>query len=51
VVRALFRGDADGQRRLLAQLVTSGFPVEAFAEEETDLEDLYMQVIQAGEGA
>jgi ABC-2 type transport system ATP-binding protein len=37
-----FTGDGAAQRRLLADLVQRGFPVDSFAEEAADLEDLYM---------
>lgn len=48
-VRFIYEGDAEAQRKLLAQLVTRGFPIQTFSEEEADLEDLYMRIVRDSE--
>lgn len=39
-----FSGDDDAVRKLLADLVMDGLPVLTFAEEPSDLEDVFMQI-------
>ncbi len=43
-VLVTFAGTPEEQRRLLADLVQAGCPVDSFAEEAADLEDLYMTI-------
>jgi len=43
-IEALYQGEPDLQHRLLSALVEAGFQVESFAEQETNLETLYMQL-------
>ena len=44
VIEAIYQGEPDQQHRLLSALVEAGFQVESFAEQETSLETLYMQL-------
>ncbi len=41
-IECLFQGAPDRRHELLAALVQAGFQVQSFAEEEADLETLYM---------
>lgn len=43
-VEAVLQGDDDSQQRVLTALVNAGFRVQSFAEQETDLESLYMRL-------
>ncbi len=43
-IEAIYQGEPDQQHRLLSALVEAGFQVESFAEQETNLETLYMQL-------
>ncbi len=43
-IEAIYQGEPDQQHRVLSALVEAGFQVESFAEQETSLETLYMQL-------
>ena len=44
LVHATYTGDPEGQHELLSALVAHGFTVQSFAEQEMDLEDVYMRL-------
>ena len=43
-----FAGDAKARHDLLLRMLSSGVPVCAFAEEQTDMQHEYLEVVQLG---
>ncbi|WP_088005838.1 ABC transporter ATP-binding protein [Indiicoccus explosivorum] len=50
-VTFLYRGAEEEQIALLKKALTAGLPVLSFAEEETDLEDVYMAITERSDSA
>src|SRR5690606_27647166 len=49
IVQFLYKGSDEDQLNLLRSAMASGLPVLSFSEEETDLEDVFMEITKGAE--
>lgn len=49
ILQFLYKGTEDDQLALLQKAMTAGLPILAFSEEETDLEDVFMEITKGAD--